>query len=96
MPSVKSINNKKVLIVGIDTQILWSLICKELKECHLPNALDPSATLLGAEQWDWLKMTSNDSHDLLILASSIQVIPTEHRFEKWSNIPAEREKLINY
>ena len=90
--SVKLINNKKVLIVGLDTRYFRSDI-QRVKGVHLPN-LEPSATILGAEQWDWLKMTLNIDHDLLILASSIQVIPTEHRFEKWSNIPAERDKLI--
>ena len=30
----------------------------------------------------------------MILASSIQVLATEHRFEKWSNIPNERKKLL--
>ena len=28
------------------------------------------------------------------MASSIQVLATEHRFEKWSNIPSERNKLL--
>ena len=29
-----------------------------------------------------------------ILASSIQVVPEEHRFEKWANFPLERERLL--
>ena len=34
-------------------------------------------------------------HDILILASSIQVLATEHRFEKWSNFPHERKRLLS-
>lgn len=90
--SVKKIHNNKVLIVGLDTRYFRSDI-QRVKGVHLPN-LDPSATILGTEQWDWLKKTLSIDHDLLILASSIQVIPTEHRFEKWFNIPAERDKLL--
>jgi alkaline phosphatase D len=90
--SVKSVNNNKVLIVGLDTRYFRSNI-QRVKGAHLPN-LEPSATILGTEQWAWLKRTLEIDHDLLILASSIQVIPTEHRFEKWSNIPAERERLL--
>ena len=90
--SVKSVNNNKVLIVGLDTRYFRSNI-QRVKGVHLPN-LEPSATILGTEQWAWLKKTLEIDHDLLILASSIQVIPTEHRFEKWSNIPAERERLL--
>ena len=90
--TVKIINNNKVLFVGLDTRYFRSNI-QRVKGVHLPN-LEPSATILGVEQWAWLKKTLTIDHDLLILASSIQVIPTEHRFEKWSNIPAERDKLL--
>ena len=90
--TVKSINKNKVLIVGLDTRYFRSNI-QRVKGVHLPN-LEPSATILGREQWAWLKKTLEIDHDLLILASSIQVIPTEHRFEKWFNIPAERDKLL--
>ncbi len=90
--SVKSVNNNKVLIVGLDTRYFRSNI-QRVKGVYLPN-LEPSATILGTEQWTWLKKTLEIDHDLLIIASSIQVIATEHRFEKWSNIPAERERLL--
>ena len=90
--TLKSVNNNKVLIVGLDTRYFRSNI-QRVKGVHLPN-LEPSATILGTEQWTWLKKTLEIDHDLLILGSSIQVIPTEHRFEKWSNIPAERERLL--
>ena len=33
--------------------------------------------------------------DIRILASSIQMLPTEHCYEKWANFPNERKKLIN-
>ena len=33
--------------------------------------------------------------DLTIIATSIQLLATEHRFEKWSNFPADHLKLKN-
>jgi alkaline phosphatase D len=55
---------------------------------------DPHATLLGAEQWAWLEAVLREPADLRLLVSSIQVIPDDHRFEKWGNFPRERRRLL--
>jgi alkaline phosphatase D len=89
---LQNINGLIVLFVGLDTRYFRSNI-KEKDDVYLPN-LEPEATFLGDKQWEWLKDTLKQEHDLLILASSIQVLATEHRFEKWSNIPSERNKLL--
>lgn len=60
---------------------------------YLP-ATDPQATLLGAEQWQWLEAVLREPADLRLLVSSIQVIPDDHRFEKWGNFPRERRRLL--
>ena len=89
---LQNINGLRVLFVGLDTRYFRSNI-EEKDDVYLPN-LEPDATFLGDEQWEWLTDTLNQEHDLLIMASSIQVLATEHRFEKWSNIPSERNKLL--
>ena len=89
---LQNINGLRVLFVGLDTRYFRSNI-EEKDDVYLPN-LEPDATFLGDKQWEWLKDTLKQEHDLLILASSIQVLATEHRFEKWSNIPNERSKLL--
>ena len=89
---LKNINGLRVLFVGLDTRYFRSNI-EEKDDVYLPN-LESDATFLGDKQWAWLKDTVKQEHDLLILASSIQVLATEHRFEKWSNIPSERNKLL--
>ena len=89
---LQNINGLRVLFVGLDTRYFRSNI-EEKDDVYLPN-LEPDATFLGDKQWEWLKDTLKQEHDLLILASSIQVLATEHRFEKWSNIPGERNKLL--
>lgn len=55
----------------------------------------PTADILGAEQWQWLARELDPaSAELFILVSSIQVIPLEHRHEKWANHPASRARLL--
>ena len=89
---LQNINGLRVLFVGLDTRYFRSNI-EEKDDVYLPN-LEPDATFLGDKQWEWLTDTLKQEHDLLIIASSIQVLATEHRFEKWSNIPSERNKLL--
>lgn len=59
---------------------------------YLPNT-DPAATLLGAEQWKWLEEQLRQPADLRLVVSGIQVVSEDHPHEKWTNIPAERERL---
>ena len=55
---------------------------------------DPEATMLGHEQWAWLADRLREPADVRIIASSIQVLADGHRFEKWGNMPRERERLL--
>lgn len=59
---------------------------------YLPNT-EMGATFLGEEQWKWLAEQLRQPADLRLLCSGIQVVADEHPFEKWANIPAERERL---
>jgi len=56
----------------------------------------PEGQLLGAEQWQWLTDELNTSTaQINIIASSIQVIAEDHRYEMWANFPNERIRLLN-
>lgn len=55
---------------------------------------DPDATMLGAEQWQWLAKMLREPADVRILLSSIQVASTEHGWEHWGNFPGERARLL--
>lgn len=58
----------------------------------------PGATsdILGKAQWEWLESAlKNNPSDITILVSGIQVIPHQHEFEKWSDFPQSRERLLN-
>lgn len=60
---------------------------------YIPNT-DPNVTMLGETQWKWFEEELKQPAELRIVASSIQVIPNQHRFEKWGNIPHERDRLF--
>jgi len=89
---LKDIQGKKVLFIGLDTRYFRSNLIK-VGNAYKPNKYT-NTTVLGAIQWKWLEKEISQDHDILILGSSIQVLPTEHRFEKWSNFPHERNKLL--
>ncbi len=59
---------------------------------YLPNT-EAGATMLGEEQWKWLEGQLKQPADLRLIGSGIQVVSEDHPFEKWTNIPAERDRL---
>jgi alkaline phosphatase D len=59
---------------------------------YIPNS-DPAATFLGDEQWAWLKDQLKVPAEVRLIGSGIQVLAEDHPWEKWANLPKEREKL---
>ena len=60
-----------------------------------PYPPDEKGTILGEEQWHWLeKLLQNSTANIHIIASGIQVLSPNHRFEKWLNYPNEYQRLI--
>lgn len=55
----------------------------------------PGIDILGEEQWQWLEDQLNKEEDILIIGNGSQVIPEEHRYEKWANYPDSRNRLLN-
>lgn len=60
---------------------------------YVPTS-DTTATILGEAQWRWFADQIRVPAELRIIASSIQVISEEHGYEKWSNFPHERQRLL--
>lgn len=56
--------------------------------------VNPNGTVLGEDQWKWLESQLSDNVDVILLVSSIQALPEQHRFEKWANFPPERDQLL--
>lgn len=58
-----------------------------------PNP-DPSATMLGEAQWEWLAAQLRVPAEVRIVVSGIQVVAEDHGWEKWMNLPHERDRLF--
>ena len=93
---LQAIEGLKVQVIGLDTRYFRSKLIKGNSGAYQPNQ-DPLATVLGANQWLWLEQTlQSSSADLIILLSSIQILATNHRYEKWANFPLERLRLLEF
>ena len=90
-----SLGNVKVIL--LDTRyfrdsLQWNNPGTREKE----SIVNQTGDILGDKQWKWLEMQlSEEGVDLFILASGIQVIPEQHRWEKWANFPQARTRLFN-
>lgn len=56
---------------------------------------DPDGDILGAAQWSWLEQELAKEEDLLIIGTGVQIIPDEHRFEKWALFPTSQKRLFS-
>ena len=90
---IKNLDDMKIHIIGLDTRYFRSEL-KKSKSSYKDNT-DKGATVLGSSQWEWLTSSLKKDSDLVILLTSIQLLATEHRFEKWSNFSLERKRLID-
>ena len=67
-----------------------------LKRVDRVYQINESGEVLGEEQWKWLEEElTNSPAKIHLIASGIQILPTEHAYEKWANFPQERERLLN-
>jgi alkaline phosphatase D len=64
------------------------------KEDYLPDA-NPAKTMLGAAQWAWLADQLRQPAELRLLVSSVQIVAVQHGFERWGNLPRERQRLLD-
>ena len=63
---------------------------------HRDDPSDPSGDILGEKQWTWLETILTESKaSLHVIASGIQVLPEDHPYEKWMQLPKARERLFD-
>ena len=91
---VKNIDGAEIEIIALDTRYFRSKLNGK-KNAYKPD-INPQATILGKDQWDWFQSSiTNSTAKAIIILSSIQVLATDHPYEKWANFPLERSKLIS-
>jgi len=87
---------KRVQFILLDTRYFRSPLEKEKingRKDYI-QATGPDATMLGKEQWNWLAAELTKPAELRIIVSSIQLLATDHRFEKWANMPNEKARFL--
>ncbi len=83
---------KQVKVILLDTRSFKDPIERKKKTGYVPDA---KAEILGEAQWLWLENElKNNSADLTIIANGTQILPAEHKYEKWANFPTERERFM--
>lgn len=86
---------QQIKILLLDTRTFQDPLKKSPPGSH-KNYLPNHGTLLGAEQWRWLTQELQQSTaQINVIASSIQVIAKDHRYEMWANFPKERTRLLD-
>ena len=60
---------------------------------YQPN-FDRAATMLGEEQWQWLREQLQKPAEFRLIASGVQVLGYANGFESWKTMPLEQEKLF--
>ena len=86
--------NPKIKLILLDNRYFKSEYA--YKPYNDPYPPDYEGTILGEHQWNWLEnLLKNSTADLHIIASGIQVLSPDHRFEKWQNYPNEYKRLIS-
>lgn len=61
---------------------------------YIPND-DPSVTMLGDAQWEWLKEQLEMPAELRLIVSSTQIIPNEKGMDEWGDFPLDRQRLFD-
>lgn len=85
---------------GIYTSYVFRAAEKRIKVILLDlyyNADEPGpdSDLLGEEQWSWLTNELESSkNDIVLLGSSIQLLPSEHPYGHWNNYPKARKRML--
>jgi hypothetical protein len=92
---------KQVKIINLDTRYFRDTLEREMHT--LPDGQKESRykrverrDILGEAQWKWLEnQLTNSTAAVHIINSSIQVIASDHRFEKWANFPDAQKRLYD-
>tara|TARA_Y200000002_G_scaffold128366_1_gene105821 strand:+ start:1001 stop:1978 length:978 start_codon:yes stop_codon:yes gene_type:complete len=85
--------SSKIKLILLDNRYFKSEYAP--KPYKAPYTPDYKGTILGEQQWEWLeKVLKSSTASVHIIASGIQVLSPNHRFEKWQNYPNEYNRLI--
>ncbi len=91
---------RRIQIILLDTRWFRSLLARPLipglpgQERYIPD-LSPEKTMLGEAQWQWLEAQLAQPAQIRLIYSGIQVLAEGHGWERWGNLPRERQRLLD-
>ncbi|XPF94090.1 alkaline phosphatase D family protein [Colwellia sp. RE-S-Sl-9] len=56
---------------------------------------NPTASMLGETQWQWLEAELQKPAKIKVIASSLQLLPEFTGWESWANFPHDRNRLMS-
>ena len=89
---ILDIEGFKINLIVLDTRFFRSKLTSDRFPYTSTDNRD--TTVLGDVQWKWFEEVIEMESDLILVLSSIQVLATEHVFERWNLFPHERSKII--
>ncbi|MBT8449802.1 MAG: alkaline phosphatase family protein [Gammaproteobacteria bacterium] len=97
------VGEKVIQIIMLDTRwyrddLAFNSLSEEVREefqlgAYRPH-IDPTKTLLGETQWQWLESQLKKPADLNVIVSSIQLVAELTAWETWANFPHERNRIL--
>ena len=92
--------SRRIQIILLDTRWFRSSLTRPLipglpgQERYIPDP-SPEKTMLGEAQWRWLEEQLRQPAQIRLIYSGIQVLAEGHGWERWGNLPRERQRLID-
>lgn len=83
----------RVQIILLDCRTFRSLLIEDANGDYAAN-YDSSATMLGSEQWAWLKNELMQPAKVRIIGSSTQFGREHNGYEAWANFPLQQQKMF--
>ena len=89
---------RRIQIILLDTRTFRTPLAKNdgltsWRNLYHPDP-NPNSTILGEEQWSWLKAQLRENAALRIIGTSIQFGHEYNGWESWTNFPSELRKMI--
>jgi alkaline phosphatase D len=66
---------------------------KDFKNDYRPHT-DTTMTMLGEEQWEWLRGVLSEPADLRVVCTGTQFGISYNGYEAWANFPHERQRMV--
>ena len=87
---------KRLQIIMLDTRYFRSPLKKGERRVGGPYYPDddPTKTMLGEAQWQWLEQQLKRPAEIRVIVSSIQFAPSAAGQECWANLPLERQRML--